>query len=174
MGAGFVRVGGGGEVVEGGFSGVDRAEGRWIDLAVGEEKEVDERAEIGEVPASCVTPGKFAEERVLGEDRVEGDGVRVWGGEDPVKPNRGDERGDEVVSIGVLDVMMGLGKKAFESGELGERVGRFETRRPKHVEMGHEGWVVKSREGKFEGVARGEDGEKFQPDGHVRIEPLLA
>jgi hypothetical protein len=58
----------------------------------------------------------------------------------------------------VLDVMMGLGKKAFESGEFGERIGRFETRRPKHVEMGHEGWVVKSREGKFEGVARGEDG----------------
>ena len=60
VGAGFVGVGRGGEVVEGGFGGVGGAEGRGVDLAVGEEKEVDERAEIGEVPASCVTPGKFA------------------------------------------------------------------------------------------------------------------
>ena len=40
--------------------------------------------------------------------------------------------------------------------------------------MGHEGWVVEGREREFEGVARGEDGEKFQADGHVRIELLLA
>ena len=40
--------------------------------------------------------------------------------------------------------------------------------------MGHEGWVVEGGEGEFEGVAGGEDGEKFQTDGHVRIELLLA
>ena len=119
VGAGFVGVGRGGEVVEGSFGGVGGAEGRRVDLAVGEEKEVDERAEIGEVPASCVTPGKFAKERVFGKNRVEGVGVRVWGGEDPVEPNGGDVRGDKVVSISVLNVVMGLGKKAFESGELG-------------------------------------------------------
>jgi hypothetical protein len=38
--------------------------------------------------------------------------------------------------------------------------------------MGHEGWVVEGREREFEGVARGEDGEKFQADGHVQL--LLA
>jgi hypothetical protein len=119
VGAGFVGVGRGGEVVEGSFGGVGGAEGRRVDLAVGEEKEVDERAEIGEVPASCVTPGKFAKERVFGKNRVEGVGVRVWGGEDPVEPNGGDVRGDKVVSISVLNVVMGLGKKALESGELG-------------------------------------------------------
>ena len=40
--------------------------------------------------------------------------------------------------------------------------------------MRHEGRVVEGREREFEGVARGEDGEKFQADGHVRIELLLA
>ena len=111
---------------------------------------------------------------MLGKNRAEGVGVRVWGGEDPVEPNRGDIRGDKVVSVSVFDVVMGLGKKAFEGGELGKRISRFETRRPKHVEMGHEGWVVEGGEGEFGGVAGGEDGEKFQADGHVRVELLLA
>ncbi len=111
---------------------------------------------------------------MFGKNRAEGVRVRVWGGEDPVEPNRGDVRGDKVVSVSVLDVVMGLGKKAFESGELGKRIGRFEMRSPKHVEMWHEGWVVEGREREFEGVAGGEDGEKFQADGHVRIEFLLA
>jgi hypothetical protein len=57
VGAGFVRVGGGGEVVKAGFGGVGGAEGRRVDLAVGEEEEVDERAKFGEVPASGVAPG---------------------------------------------------------------------------------------------------------------------
>ena len=56
---------------------------------------------------------------MFGENRVEGVGVRVWGGEDPEEPNGGDVRGDKVVSISVLNVVMGLGKKALESGELG-------------------------------------------------------
>ena len=63
--------------------------------------------------------------------------------------------------------MMGLGEKAFESVKLGKRIGRFEVRKPEHVEMGHESWVVEGGEREFEGVARGEDGEKFQADGHV-------
>ena len=174
MGAGFVRVRGGGEVVKAGFGGIGGAEGRRVDLAVGEEKEVDERAEFGEVPASCVTPGKFAEERVFGKNWVKGIGVGVWGGKDPVEPNRGNVGRNEVVSVGVFDVVMGLGEKAFEGGELDKRIGRFETRRPEHVEMGHEGWVVEGREREFERVAGGEDGEKFQADGHVRIELLFA
>jgi hypothetical protein len=174
VGSGFVGVRRGGEVVKAGFGGIGGAEGRRVDLAVGEEKEVDERAEFGEVPASCVTPGKFAEERVFGKNWVKGIGVGVWGGEDPVEPNRGGVRGDEVVSISVLNVVMGLGDKAFEGGKFGKRIGRFETRRPEHVEMGHEGWVVEGREREFEGVTRGEDGEKIQADGHVRIELLLA
>ena len=60
MSAGFVGVGGGGEVVEasfGGVGGIGGAEGRRVDLAVGEEEEVDERAKFGEVPASGVAPG---------------------------------------------------------------------------------------------------------------------
>ena len=60
--AGFVGVGGGGEVVEasfGGVGGIGGAEGRGVDFAVGAEKEVDERAQQGEVPASCVAPGEF-------------------------------------------------------------------------------------------------------------------
>ena len=174
VGAGFVRVRGGGEVVKAGFGGIGGAEGRRVDLAVGEEKEVDERAEFGEVPASCVTPGKFAEERVFGKNWVKGIGVGVWGGKDPVEPNRGNVGRNEVVSVGVFDVVMGLGEKAFEGGELGKRIGRFVTRGPEHVEMGREGRVVEGSEREFEGVAGGEDGEKFQADGHVRIELLLA
>ncbi len=40
--------------------------------------------------------------------------------------------------------------------------------------MGHEGGVVEGSEREFERVAGGEDGEKFQTDGHVRVELLLA
>ena len=47
MGTGFVGVGRGREVVKAGFGGIGGAEGRRVDLAVGEEKEVDERAEFG-------------------------------------------------------------------------------------------------------------------------------
>ena len=50
--------------------------------------------------------------------------------------------------------MMGLGEKAFESVKLGKRIGRFEVRKPEHVEMGHESWVVEGGEREFEGVAR--------------------
>ena len=129
---------------------------------------------MGEIPAGSVTPGEFAKERVLGKNWVEDGGVGVRGGEDPVEPNRGNVGRDEVVSIGVFDVVMGLGEKAFEGGKLSEGIGRFETRGPEHVEMGHEGWVVDGREGEFEGVAGGKDGEEFEADGHVRIELLLA
>ena len=66
-------------------------------------------------------------------ERVEGIGVRVWGGKDPVEPNRGNVGRDEVVSIRVFDVMMGLGEKAFEGGKLRQGISRFETRGPKHV-----------------------------------------
>ena len=135
---------------------------------------VDKGAEKGEVPACCVTPSEFAKERVFGKDRVEGVGVRVWGGKDPVEPNRGNVGGDEVVSVCVFDVVMGLREKALEGGKLSEGIGRLETRGPEQFEMGHEGWVVEGGEGEFEGVAGGEDGEKFQTDGHVRIELLLA
>ena len=69
---------------------------------------------------------------------------------------------------------MGLGEKAFEGGELSEGISRFETRGPEQAEVGHEGRVVEGREGEFEGVAGGEDGEKFQAEGHVQIELLLA
>ena len=111
---------------------------------------------------------------MLGKNWVEGIGVGIRGGKDPVEPNRGNVSRDEVVRIGVFDVVMGLGEKAFEGGKLSERIGRFETRGPEHVEMGHEGWVVEGSNGKFEGVAGGKEGEKFQADGHVRIELLLA
>ncbi len=78
---------------------------------------------MGEVPAGGVTPGECAEERVFGKDWIKGIRIRVWGGKDPVEPNRGDVGGNEVVSVGVFYVVMGLGEKAFEGGELGERIG---------------------------------------------------
>ena len=111
---------------------------------------------------------------MFGKKRVEGFGVRVRGRKNSVKPNRSNVGRDEVVAIGVLDVVMGLGEKAFEGGELDKRIGRFETRRPEHVEMGHEGRVVEGREGKFEGEAGGRDGEELKANGHVRVKLLLA
>ena len=66
-------------------------------------------------------------------ERVQGIGVRVWGEKDPVEPNRGNVGRDEVVSVRVFDVMMGLGEKAFEGGKLRQGISRFETRGPKHV-----------------------------------------
>jgi hypothetical protein len=174
MGAGFVGVGRGGKVVEGSFGGVGGAEGSRVNLAIGEEKEVDERTKFGEVPTGIVIPGELAKERVFGKNRVEGIRVGVRGGKDPVEPNRGNVGRDEVVRICVFDVVMGLGEKAFEGGKLSEGISRFETRRPEHAEMRHEGRVVEGREREFEGVTRGEDGEKFQANGNVRIELLLA
>ena len=156
VGAGFVGVGRG--VVKAGFGGIGGAEGRGVDLAVVEEKEVDERAKFGEVPARSVTPGQFAEERVFGKNWVKSIRVGVWGGEDPVEPNRGDVGRNEVVSVCVFDVVMSLGEKAFEGGELGKRIGRFVTRGPEHVEMRYEGRVVEGSEREFEGVVGGEDG----------------
>ena len=111
---------------------------------------------------------------MFGKNWFKGIGVGVWGGKDSVEPDRGDVGRNEVVSVGVFDVVMGLREKAFEGGELGERIGRFATRGPEHVEVGHKGGVVEGSEREFEKVAGGEDGEKFQADGHVRVELLLA
>ena len=102
---------------------------------------------MGEVPAGSVIPGEFAKERVFGKKRVEGFGVRVRGRKNSVKPNRSSVGRDEVVRIGVLDVVMGLGEKAFEGGKLSEGISRFETRRPEHAEMRHEGRVVEVERG---------------------------
>ena len=111
---------------------------------------------------------------MFGKNWFKGIGVGVWGGKDSVEPDRGDVGRNEVISVGVFDVVMGLREKAFEGGELGERIGRFATRGPEHVEVGHKGGVVEGSEREFEGGAGGEDGEKPQADGHVGIELFLA
>ena len=110
---------------------------------------------------------------MFGKDWVKGVGVRVWGGEDPVEPNRGDVRGDEVVSIGVLNVVVGLGKKAFESCELGKRIGGFETRRPEHVEMGHEGWLWRVERGSLKECLEAGMGRNFRPMGTCELNFFL-
>ena len=111
---------------------------------------------------------------MFGKNRVEGFGVRVRRRKNSVKPNRSNVGRDEVVRIGVLDVVMGLGEKAFESGKLSEGISRFETRGPEQAEVGHEGRVVEGREWKLEGEAGGRDGEELKANGHVRVKLLLA
>jgi hypothetical protein len=87
---------------------------------------------------------------VFGENKVKGIRVGVWGGEDPVKPNRGNVGRNEVIGVGVFDVVMGLGEKAFEGSELDNRISRFGTGGPEHGEMGHKGRVMEGREREFE------------------------
>ena len=87
-------------------------------------------------------------------ERVEGIGVRVWGGKDPVEPNRGNVGRDEVVSIRVFDVVMGRRLKVASSDR-----GSADLRREDQSMLTKVGlWRV---EGEFEGVAGGEDGEKL-------------
>jgi hypothetical protein len=116
MGSVFVGARGGGEVFEVSFDDVGGVEGRGVDNALGEEKAVDKKSELGEIPSCSIRPGELTEKGVFAKDGVKGDMVRVWGREDSKEPNSGDVSGDNVVCVGMFDVVMSFGKKAFECG----------------------------------------------------------